>query len=60
MKERIAIFIDTKENSGRAYEESLYPIEDLTKLNINKDTVLNLKENHKKYIKYHRENKFKK
>ena len=33
--------------------------EDLTKLNINKDTVLDLKENHKKYIKYHRENKFK-
>ena len=27
---------------------------------INKDTVLDLKENHKKYIKYHRENKFKK
>ena len=35
MKGRIAIFIDTKENSGRAYEESLYPIEDLTKLNKN-------------------------
>ena len=29
MKERIAIFIDTKENSGGAYEESLYLIENI-------------------------------
>ena len=34
--------------------------EDLTKLNINKDLILSFKEEHKKYIKYHRENKFKK
>ena len=35
MKERIAIFIDTKENSGGAYEESLYLIENLKKFNKN-------------------------
>ena len=29
MKERIAFFIDTKENSGGAYEESLYLIENI-------------------------------
>ena len=33
MKERIAIFIDTKENSGGAYEESLYLIENIEKFN---------------------------
>jgi len=31
MKERIAFFIDTKENSGGAYEESLYLIENIKK-----------------------------
>ena len=35
MKERIAIFIDTKENSGGAYEESLYLIENIKKYNNN-------------------------
>ena len=35
MKEKIAIFIDTKENSGGAYEESLYLIENIKKNNIN-------------------------
>ncbi len=35
MKERIAFFIDTKENSGGAYEESLYLIENIKKINKN-------------------------
>ena len=48
------------EDNGKIIISSKLSNEDLTKLNINKDTVLNLKENHKKYIKYHRENKFKK
>ena len=33
MREKIAIFIDTKENSGGAYEESLYLIENIEKVN---------------------------
>ena len=48
------------DDNGKIIISSKLSNEDLTKLNINKDTVLNLKENHKKYIKYHRENKFKK
>ena len=35
MKERIAIFVDTKENSGGAYQESLYLIENIEKFNKN-------------------------
>jgi len=35
MKERIAIFVDTKENSGGAYQESLYLIENIKKFNEN-------------------------
>ena len=35
MKEKIAIFVDTKENSGGAYQESLYLIESLEKFNEN-------------------------
>ena len=35
MKERIAIFINTKENSGGAYQESLYLIENIGKFNKN-------------------------
>ena len=37
MKERIAFFIDTKEDSGGAYEESLYLISNIK--NINKDEL---------------------
>ena len=33
MKEKIALFIDTEENSGGAYEESLYLIENIKKNN---------------------------
>ena len=40
MKERIAIFIDTKENSGGAYEESLYLIKNIKKLNKNELDIL--------------------
>ena len=32
MKEKIAIFLDTKKNSGGAYEESLYLIEKINKV----------------------------
>ena len=35
MKERIAVFLDTKKNSGGAYEESLYMIEKIDKINKN-------------------------
>lgn len=35
MKEKLAIFIDTKENSGGAYQESLYLIENIEKFNKN-------------------------
>ena len=35
MKERIAIFLDTKKNSGGAYEELLYMIEKIDKINKN-------------------------
>ena len=33
IKEKIAIFIDTSENSGGAYQESLYLIENINNLN---------------------------
>jgi len=36
MKERIAIFLDTKKNSGGSYEELLYMIEKIDKINKNK------------------------
>ena len=48
------------EDDGKIIISSKLSNEDLTRLNINKDTVLDLKENNKKYIRYHRENKFKK
>ena len=35
MKERIAIFLDTKKNSGGAYEELIYMIEKIDKINNN-------------------------
>jgi len=35
MKERIAIFLDTKKNSGGAYEELLYMIEKIDRINNN-------------------------
>ena len=35
MKERIAVFLDTKKNSGGAYEELLYMIEKINKINKN-------------------------
>lgn len=47
------------ENDGKIIISNKLSNEDLIKLNINKDIKLNFKENHKKYIKYHRENKFK-
>ena len=40
MKERIAIFVDTKENSGGAYQESLYLIESLEKFNENELDII--------------------
>ena len=35
MKERIAVFLDTKKNSGGAYEELLYMVEKIDKINKN-------------------------
>ena len=40
MKERIAIFVDTKENSGGAYQESLYLIENIKKFNENELDII--------------------
>ena len=40
MKEKIAIFLDTKKNSGGAYEESLYLIEKINKNNKNKIDIV--------------------
>ena len=40
MKEKIAIFLDTKKNSGGAYEESLYLIEKINKTNKNKIDIV--------------------
>ena len=46
MKERIAIFIDTKENSGGAYEESLYLIENIEKFNKNELDIVVISTSH--------------
>lgn len=48
------------EDNGKIIISSQLSNEDLTKLNINKNLILNFKDEHKKYIKYHREIKFKK
>ena len=40
MKEKIAIFIDTNENSGGAYEESLYLIKNTVKINKNEIDIV--------------------
>ena len=56
MKERIAIFINTKENSGGAYQESLYLIENIGKFNKNELDIVIISTSQNLVQTFHKKN----
>ena len=56
MKERIAIFIDTKDNSGGAYQESLYLIENIEKFSKNELHIIIISTSQNLVETFHKKN----